>query len=307
MRISRTTAWAAGTAALCVLLLVAAWFLLVAPQRAAAAEARAAAEAARAQNGRLESRISQLRVEFAQLPQRRLELEAIRRALPAERGLAGLLDELDVVAADTATALESVVAGTPTTVLDPAAAAAPAPGPSATTPEPAATEGTATGPAPQTSAAPVAPLRLGAAAVSAEQPQGPAQQPAAQPGATAPGQPGPAPAGAVLAAIPLTVTVGGDFVAVADFVRVVQTDIDRAFVVDSLDITTGADDESAGGGAVEATLTGRVFVFVDPEAATGPTTPAADAAGGPAPTPTSAPTSAPTTAPTGAATTEASR
>jgi serine/threonine-protein kinase len=199
-------------------------------------------------------------------------------------------------------------------VLDPAAAAAPAPGPSATTPEPAATEGTATGPAPQTSAAPVAPLRLAAAAVPAEQPQGPAPQPAAEPRATAPGQPGqpgPAPAGTVLAAIPLTVTVGGDFVAVADFVRVVQTDIDRAFVVDSLDITTGADAEAAGGGAVEATLTGRVFVFVDPEAATGPTTPAADAAGGSAPTPTSAPasapTTAPTTAPTGAATTEASR
>ncbi|MGF1647488.1 MAG: hypothetical protein ACFCVF_11310 [Kineosporiaceae bacterium] len=264
MTISRTTAWGAGAAALCVLLLVATWFLLVSPQRAAAAEARAAAEAARVQNGQLESRISQLQVEFAQLPQRRLELTAIRRALPAERGLAGLLDELDLVAADTATALASVVAGTPTTVLD-VAAAPPTPTPSATPGEPTATDV----PAPQTSAAPAAPLRLGAAEQPAEQPaEQSAGQPIQQPAPT--GQPGAAPGGTVLAAIPLTVTVGGDFLAVADFVRTVQSEIDRAFVVDSVDIIAGTADAAAGG-TVEATLTGRVFVFLDPQAATDPT------------------------------------
>ncbi|MGF1663999.1 MAG: hypothetical protein ACFCVG_16310, partial [Kineosporiaceae bacterium] len=159
---------------------------------------------------------------------------------------------------------------------------------------------------PQTSAAPVAPLRLAAADAPAPEPAPATGQPTGQPtgstGAQAPADAGAAPSGAVLAAIPLTVTVGGDFVAVADFVRIVQTEIDRAFVVDSLDIVTGTPDGAAAGGAgtVEATLTGRVFVFVDPEAATGPAAgdPAATA---PAGTPTGTPTGAVGTAPSSTA------
>jgi|GEM_PF-965379 len=279
MRLTRTTAWAAGTAVLCVALLVAAWFLLISPQRAAAAEARAATEAARTQNGQLQLRITELETEFAQLPQRRAELAAIRLALPAERGLAALLDELDVVADETATTLASVVAGTPTTVLD---AAAPTTAPSPTTEEPAPADG---GTAPQTSAAPVSPYRLAAGAA----PAGPTAAATPDPAAGGSADPAGAPGEPVLAAVPVTVTVGGDFLGVAQFVRTAQTDLDRALVVDSLDIATATDPP----GSVTATLTGRVFVFVDPGSVDLDGDPAAsDQAPGAAPT---GPTTGPTT------------
>lgn len=258
MTITRTGVWGAGTAVLCILLLTGAWFVVVGPQRAEADQTRLTTESTRAQNGQLEQRIAELETEFALLPQRRAELQAIREALPADPALAALLDELDVIATGTGARLDSVVAGSATTLVDAVVPPAPSAG-SEETDSAAAGSGTAqpdqqAGQQVVTEAVPASPRRLATGAV-------PGGQDATSP-AVAGTTEGSAAVPPILAAIPVTITVGGDFFAAASFVETVQSDLVRAFVVDSVDVVTGTDED----GSVVATLTGRVFVFVDPQA-----------------------------------------
>lgn len=290
MKITRSGVWGTATAVLCTVLLVLAWFLVVGPQRAQAEEARLATDATRAQNGQLERRIADLRTEFALLPQRRAELAAIREAMPADPALAALLDELDVVASDTGAQLDSVVTGTATTLID--AVVPPQTGATDEATDPAASGGDApvagddaADPPVVTEAVPPAPRRLAAGTSSVD------DSTAATPGPDETAASTAAPS--VLAAIPVTITVGGDFFDAASFVETVQGDLVRALVVDSVDVVAGTDED----GSVVATLTGRVFAFVDPEAvdaggaATSPAT-------GPGASPTARPTAGPTASPT---------
>lgn len=249
MKISRTGVWSVGTAVLCVLLLGLAWALVIGPQRAEAEEARLATEVTEAENRRLEQHVADLQADFALLPQRRQELAAIREALPADPALAALLDELDVAAADTAVTLTSVVTSQATTVVD---AAVPPPPPADEDTPPTGPDAAAGDPG-SAGGEPLDPAADVQAITTVDDPN------AVPPLAAAPGA---APGGQVLAAIPVTVTVDGDFFAVASFLETVQGDLVRALVVDSVDVTSGPQD----GGTVTATLTGRVFVFVDPQA-----------------------------------------
>jgi Tfp pilus assembly protein PilO len=146
---TKTRTWVAGTVVLCLLLSVAAWFLLIAPQRAAAAEFTEQAEAARAQNAQLQAKIAELKAQFAELPQRKAELAALKAAMPEEPALAALTRDLQAQADAAGVTLMSIAPAPAVAVVDPAAVAAAA---AAAAPADPAAEGAAPAPA----AAPVA-------------------------------------------------------------------------------------------------------------------------------------------------------
>ncbi len=252
MKISKLGAWSLGSAVLCVLLLVAVWFLLVSPQRAEAAELRAQTETVRQQNSELQQRVAELRVDFANLATRRAELEAIRQALPTRPSLAAVLDEIDEAGAAAPLTLVSVVAAESTALLAPVV-------PEETVESPEGESGTGDAEAP-----------AGGEAAGDEASAGdtPAPDPAA-PDAGA-GQQG-APGEPVLAAIPITITTTGDYFGTAAFLKTIQTDISRALIVDAVSVDVAADDGESAAGQVTTTVTARVFVYVDPEAVDSPT------------------------------------
>lgn len=252
MAVTKTTAWSLGTAGLCVALSAASWFLLIEPERAEAADSREQTVLAEQANTELEVRIEQLRREYVDLPTRQAELAAVRQALPDEPALASLVRQLTDAGTDSGVKLDSIVTGAAAAVIDPDAAAAPAEG------EPSApAEGeVAPEPAPEPSAEPSAePTAAGTDGAPAD-------------GVTAVDG---APVGAVLASVPITVTTTGDFAAINLYVKNIQADIPRAFLIDALgvaviDAVEGTEDvEEVEEGTVTATITARVFVFVDPD------------------------------------------
>jgi type IV pilus assembly protein PilO len=99
----------------------------------------------------------------------------------------------------------------------------------------------------------------------------PGADPAAQPAAQPAGQDGQAPVPGSsapsdqLIAIPITVSLRGDYFQAALFIKQVQTKLDRAFLVSSVDVVKSVQGEPAEGsaedGAVDLTLNGRVFLL----------------------------------------------
>jgi Tfp pilus assembly protein PilO len=246
VKITKTSGWTLGTIGLCVAIAAGGWFGLVDPQRAAAAESRQTTADTRTANEAKELEIEQLRRDFADLPKRQAELAEIRLALPEEAALAQLIRDTTAASTDAGTFLDSVVTGSPVAVVDPNAAVAPAPGAtpaegedSAEGEEPAeGTEPTAE-PSTEPSAPPVDPTAVGGGALPAE------------------------PTAPVLAAIPVTITVTGDFYGSTLFLKTMQAEMPRALLVDSL-VLSELEDTEAEPGTIQTVITGRVFVFVDP-------------------------------------------
>ena len=235
MALTKTTAWSLGTVGLCAALTAGSWFVLIEPEQALAAEARAETVAAESSNAELEARIDQLRAEYADLPSKQAELAAIRQALPDQPALAQLIRDISFLATGAGVTVDSVTTGAVVAVVDPdavTAVAAPAEADAAAGAEPS------TEPTPEPSGA--AP---------------------ADPAATA--VPG-APAGAVLASIPVTVEVTGGFFETNLLLKGVQADLSRALLVDGLTITVVEEDDIEPG-TVRTSVTARVFVFVDPD------------------------------------------
>jgi type IV pilus assembly protein PilO len=136
MLASRTSRWTAGTMALCVLLLVGSWFLLVGPRQAETVDLQEQRDAAIATNDGLELEIAQLQAQSKALPERQAQLAAIKREFPAQVQLPKLIRNLDTFATQSGVQLDSLSPGTPVAVVSavqaPAAPAAAAGG--ATTP-----------------------------------------------------------------------------------------------------------------------------------------------------------------------------
>lgn len=236
MLANKSRVWMAGTMLLCVLLAVASWFMLIGPKRAQAAELEVLAVDVQSQNSQLESRIAQLKVQFAELPQRQAELAVIKQAMPEETALPTLVRDLDAIAAASGVTLMTLSPGVPVTVPT-AVAVAPVP---------------ADGTAPAEGAAPA---------------EGDA---AASPDVTATA----VPAGDVLVSIPTSMVIVGDFFESELFLKKLQAEIPRAFLVQTLTIqaeTVPA--EAAGGkpatanGDVTMTVAGSVFVLRSASAA----------------------------------------
>ena len=125
MRLSKSQLWISGTALVCAVIVLAGWFLLIAPKRAEAAELRDQTASAVQVNGQLEVRIEQLKADFAQLPQHKAELAAIKQAMPEDAQLATLTRDLTAMAAASGVTLMKIEPGAVTpmvTAVAPAAA-----------------------------------------------------------------------------------------------------------------------------------------------------------------------------------------
>lgn len=114
--------WIAGGAAVALLVVLAAWFLLISPKKSEAATIRDQATAQEAANATLRNQIAQLQAQAKGLVAKQAELQAVSRRIPSDPGLASLLRALYDVRDRTGVDL---VAITPSA---PAAAAASVPG-----------------------------------------------------------------------------------------------------------------------------------------------------------------------------------
>lgn len=248
MTATKSRTWIAGTVVLCLLISVASWFLLIGPKRAEAAELEQQTVDTQASNQQLEARIEQLKLQFAELPQRQAELAAIKQAMPEDAALPTLVRDLDAMATRTGVTLMSLAPGQPAAVAQPTppAPAAPAEGEEAAEGE--STEEPAEGGSTEDAAA--------------------TTDPAAAAAPAAPGQ--------VLVSVPVNLVVVGDFFKSELFLKELQAEMQRAFLVQSLTVQTEKDGEASGGkpatknGDVTLTVTGSVFVLKTAEAAAVP-------------------------------------
>jgi type IV pilus assembly protein PilO len=120
---TRTRKWAAGTAGLVLLMIVAGWFLLVAPKKADADTSRANAVAQQATNDGLKTKIAILAAQQADIPKQQATLATIRTAIPDNPALPGLIRTLTGVATTTGTLFGALTNTTPTAVLSASGAA----------------------------------------------------------------------------------------------------------------------------------------------------------------------------------------
>src|SRR5689334_11794591 len=112
---SNTRPWILGAAALSVLLAVAAWFLLISPERSKAADLKSQRTAQIARNQQLELDIAQLKADFNSLPAKQAELAKIKQQLPSNPALPTMIRSLSSIAKDSGAGITSVSPGTPVT------------------------------------------------------------------------------------------------------------------------------------------------------------------------------------------------
>ncbi|MGE3811676.1 MAG: type 4a pilus biogenesis protein PilO [Candidatus Nanopelagicales bacterium] len=123
MSVGRAARWyiAAGLSA--VLVLVAGWFLLVAPQRATAEETQLTAESKEAVNLQTEQQIASLKAQYKDLPDIEKQTAAIRSKLPQSPSMPSLIRQLSSLAKTSGVALVAVAPQTPVPLTDAGAAA----------------------------------------------------------------------------------------------------------------------------------------------------------------------------------------
>jgi Tfp pilus assembly protein PilO len=124
MLASRTNRWSAGAVLLSVLVLVAAWFLLVGPKRSEASDLQTQAETAQSQAVTLQTQIAQLKAQFGDLQERRDELAAVKKQLPPDAAIPDLVRDLRSFAADAGVSLDTLTPGAPAYYTQPGAAGA---------------------------------------------------------------------------------------------------------------------------------------------------------------------------------------
>lgn len=113
---SRTRSWSLAVAAGCALLTLAAWFLLIAPQRAEAADLRGQAVAAHQANDSTQLRTQQLKAQYQELPAKQAELAVVQRQLPADADLPTLIRTFTAIAKLSGLQLLSIAPSAPVAV-----------------------------------------------------------------------------------------------------------------------------------------------------------------------------------------------
>ena len=122
---SRTRTWSLAVAAGCALLTVAAWFLLIAPQRAEAADLREQTASQEQTNAATRVRTQTLKAQYAELPAKQAELAVVQRQMPADPDLPSLIRTFTSIAQLSGVQLLSVTPTPPVAVGAQAAAGAP--------------------------------------------------------------------------------------------------------------------------------------------------------------------------------------
>src|SRR6185312_2999209 len=115
--------WSAGAAVVGVLLIVAAWFLLISPQRSEAASLREQVTQQENTNAAVKLQTQQLKAQFASLPARQAQLAEIKQQMPDNPALPSLVRDLSKYAKAADVTLISVAPTTPTPFVGAGAAA----------------------------------------------------------------------------------------------------------------------------------------------------------------------------------------
>ena len=105
---SLTSRWTAGAAALCAALLALTWIALVGPKRAEAADLTEQAASTRQSNDAMQIRTSQLKAQFATLPQAQAELGTLATKLPPTADVPHFVRSLDALAAAAGVRIDGV-------------------------------------------------------------------------------------------------------------------------------------------------------------------------------------------------------
>lgn len=114
MDTSKPQTWYIGAAIVAVLLLVAGWFLLVAPAKSNAADLQAQADSVAAQNVTTQGQIDQLKAQSKNLPAQEAQIAAIRTRIPTTPALPALIRDLSAQATAAGVSLDSLTPGPPT-------------------------------------------------------------------------------------------------------------------------------------------------------------------------------------------------
>ena len=241
--------WVALTVVACMGIMAAGWFLLVSPKRTEAAELREQAASALGQNAQLETQLQVLKAQAKDLPKEQAKLAAVKTKIPDDPAMPTLIRALLEAADSSGIELVSITPGEPQLVAAPA---------------PAAPEAPATG---QVGPADPATPPDGAVAPAAD---------GSTPEAAAPAAGGTPPAGpaGVLANIPVSLEVFGDYFAVQQFVAALEQ-LPRAIRLTGLTVAPGSSPTSKtpanpdDGRSLTTSIEGLVFMAAQrPEAVT---------------------------------------
>jgi type IV pilus assembly protein PilO len=123
-----TRTWSAGAAVIGILLVIAAWFLLIAPERSNAADLRDQVSAQEASNEQIALKTKQLEAQFASLPARQAQLAEIKQQMPDNPALPSLIRDLSSNATSAGVNLVSISPAEPQAVDAASAAGVTAPG-----------------------------------------------------------------------------------------------------------------------------------------------------------------------------------
>src|SRR4051794_14389146 len=124
---SKTRAWSAGAALVGVLLVLAPWFLLIAPHRSEAASLGDQVTQQESPNASVRLQTQQLKAQFASLPARQAQLAEIKQQMPDNPALPSLVRDLAKYAKAADVTLVSVAPTAPAPFVAPGTAAAAAP------------------------------------------------------------------------------------------------------------------------------------------------------------------------------------
>lgn len=228
--VPRTAPWVAAGVAAVLVVGAAGWFGVVAPQRTAAADLRDSTAQVEVNEQALTARVTDLKQQFAALPEHQAKLAALQQQLPGDAALPDLVRDLKDVAARSGVQLTSLTPSVPVALGGAA---------------------TSTGqPAPADAAA-------GAAASA-----GGSSDAAGAGAATAAGTTGATgsadAAGTGLLQVPVTLTASGPYSALMTFLAGVQQE-QRLFLVTGTTVTTGT--QTTGQSGLVLTVTGAVFAL----------------------------------------------
>ena len=112
----RTVRWSFGALALCLVLLVAAWFFLVTPRRDEAALLREQKVNSDLQASQLEVKLAQLESQAKELPAQKKKLKEIAKELPPDADVPKYIRTLDTISTEAGVTMKSITPGTPVLV-----------------------------------------------------------------------------------------------------------------------------------------------------------------------------------------------
>jgi len=228
---AKASGWAAGTAIIAVVILIASWFLVISPKLSAAQDDRAQTETVKQHTVVLSTQLATLKKQFDALETTRSDLAALRKQIPTSAQLTDYLRKLSDLATTHTVVITSLMPGVALPfVAAPAAAAAPKPTPTAT--------------------------------AAAAAPAAPADTPTVTTPAAAGGVP-------CLAVISVSITVVGTYPNILGFISDVQSTTDRLFLVTCLTATAQQKVAASGGrpptaaGDLELKVDGLAYVLQD--------------------------------------------